>query len=148
MCVSGVFSFSFSFFFVCFCCFFCVFLVVFVFVFVGGRRGLRVLVCFLFFVRFARDIHVERHFACSTCTTDCHRNGESSVGAEIRSGLTPRVLGSIWSLDQSTVDFWLFPKTPIPSNLCTMTSVMLSTAFRIPLSRSLLLSPSRISKTL
>ena len=38
-------------------------------------------------------------------------------------------------------------QTSIPSNSCAMTSMMLTTAFRIPLSRSLLLSPSRISKT-
>ena len=35
-------------------------------------------------------------------------------------------------------------QTFITSHLCAMTSIMLSTAFRIPLSRSLLLSPSRV----
>ena len=50
----------------------------------------------------------ERHLACSTSTTDSHRNGERCVGAGNRSGPAPLVLGSIKSLDQQLVDFWLF----------------------------------------
>ena len=45
----------------------------------------------------------------------------------------------------STIVMSIFcSQTSIPSNLCAMTSMMLSTAFKIPLSRSLLLSPSRV----
>ena len=86
---------------------------------------------------------MERHLALrSTCTTDCRRNGERCIGTGIRSRPTPLVLGSIKSLNYRPVDFCA--QTSIPSNLCAMTSMMLSTAFRIPLSRSLLLSPSRV----
>ena len=56
-----------------------------------------------------RDVQAKGHLACSTCTTDFHRSGERCVGAEIRSGPTPLVVGSIKSLDQSTADVSLFP---------------------------------------
>ena len=75
----------------------------------------------------SRDVRVERHLALrSTCTTDCRRNGESCIGTGIRSIPTPLVLGP----KHRPVDFC--SQTSTPSNLCAMTSVMLSTAFRIP----------------
>ena len=107
---------------------------------VETKHGCHEVVCGL------RDARVGTHLTLrSTGTTDCRRNAESCVCAGIRSGPTPLVLGSIKSIDQQLVGFWLFPDIHT-SNLCAMIS-MFTTAFRMPLSRSLLLSPSRISKT-
>ena len=83
----------------------------------------------------SRDVRVEKHLAPhSTCTTDCCRNGESCIGTGIRTRTAPVVLGSIKSLDHHSVDFC--SQMSIPSNLSAMTSMMLSTGFRIHLSRS------------
>ena len=92
-----------------------------------------------------RDVRVGKHFVLrGTCATDSHRNGESCAGAGIRSGPTPIVLGTIGSLDHRPCQFTsACSQTSTPSNSCAMTSMMLSTAFGIPLARSLLLSPSR-----
>ena len=66
-----------------------------------------------------RDVRVETHLTLrSTCTTDCRRNGESCVGAEVRSGPAPLVLGSIKSLDQQLFHFCLFPDVHTQSPVC------------------------------
>ena len=87
----------------------------------------------------------QRHLACSTCTTDCHRNGERWFGAKFALNTTR---SQFQHQESRPVDLSIShcSQTSIPSNLCATISMMLTTAFRMPLSRSLLLSPSRISK--
>ena len=75
---------------------------------VEAKHGHHKLVCGL--ACECRDVRVVKHFVLrGSCTTDCHRNVESCVGAGIRSGPTPIVLGPIRSLDHRPVDFCLFP---------------------------------------
>ena len=96
-----------------------------------------------------RGVRVETHLPLrSTCTADCRRNGESCVGAEVRSG--PNTTRSFDPTGFSTRNLSIpgCSQTSIHSNLCAMISTMLTTAFKIPSSQSLLMSPSRISKDL
>ena len=85
---------------------------------------------------------MERHLALrSTCTTDGHRNESCCRWNSLRTNTD-----CSWFHQESrpsSCRFLPVPRRP-PSNLCAMTSMTLSTAFRITLSRSLLLSPSRV----
>ena len=93
----------------------------------GHHKPVGGLVC-----EFRDVLRVERHLTLrSNGPTDRHRNGESCVGAKIRSGqhhsfLVPSRVSTV-SLSISACS-----QSSIPSNLCAMISLMWTTALRIP----------------